>query len=170
MPKRKPTPRYLVIDGCPCPYEVAAQVHMVLMRARQVASSIYRGDDPDAVRILHAHGKRDQAEIHADPALHDISNPPGQSQHDLHSDAVANKGPVGRPLEPWSVGVDSGNDTQASKDAIDRAAAAYAWRVHHPYSRGVEGHHWCFESFPLNKRRPWQWARIAYYRRTLPRS
>lgn len=157
-----------MVDDCPCPYEVAAQIHMVLMKAHQTASSIYRGSD--AIAILHAHGKMDQAEIHADPEYHDSSNPEGQSQHDLHSDGVANKGPVGRPLQSWSVGVDSGTDDQASKDAIQRAAAAYGWRVHHPYSRGVEGHHWSFVSFPNNKKRPWQWGRILYYRRRLPRS
>lgn len=164
-------PKYLVVygsgapgpDGCPCPYEVAAQVHMVLRKARQAASSVYRGSD--AVAILHAHGKHTQAEIHV--LFPDISNPEGESEHDLHSDGVGNAGPVGRRLAPWQVGVDSGTNDQASKDRVTRAARAFGWNVSHPYQRGVEGHHWCFRS-PPRPRNPWQRARIAFWRRTLP--
>lgn len=158
------TPKYLIVDDCPAPYEVAAQIHMVLRRANQTANSIYRGSDAKA--LLHAHGKMDQAEIHiAFPA---ISNPEGRSQHDLHSDGVGNAGPVGRRLAPWQVGVDSGTDDQAAKDRVTNAAKSYGWLVKHPYSRGVEGHHWCFAS-PPRPRNLWQRARIAYWRRVLPR-
>lgn len=159
-------PRYLIVDGCPAPYEVAAQIHMTLRRAGQAASSIYRGSDAKA--LLHAHGKMDQAEIHADPRYANISNPEGQSEHDLHSDGVGNRGPIGRRLAPWQVGVDSGTDDQASKNRVTSAARSYGWAVKHPYTRGVEGHHWCFQS-PPRPRNPWQRIRIAFWRRTLPR-
>lgn len=135
---------FRVVDGCPAPASIAPYIHIVTHRAGQVCASIYRGADADA--ILHAHGKHDQAEIHVMyPA---ISNPAGRSTHELRSDGVAFAGPVGRHLEEWQVGVDSGGDDQASKDAIVAAAAYYGWKVFHPYARGVEGHHWCFREQP----------------------
>jgi hypothetical protein len=157
-------PRFLVVDGCPCPYDVAAQVHVVLRSAGQTASSIYRGSD--ATAILHRHGKHTQAEIHR--MFPTISNPPGRSQHELRSDGVANRGPVGRHLAGWQVGVDSGTNDQAAKSAVERAAREHGWVVEHPYSRGVEGHHWCFKRKPRsrNPRQAWRLIRI---RRSLPR-
>jgi len=160
----KATPRYLIIDGCPCPYDVAAQIYRVLRKAGQTANSIYRGDD--AATLLHAHGKRTQREIHADPALAAISNPPGRSSHDLHGDGV-----IGRPgehLATWQVGVDSGTDDPAAAAAIERAARAFGWIVHHPYSRGAERHHWNFKVQP-KARNPLQAARLIAIRARLPR-
>jgi hypothetical protein len=156
--------RFRVIDGCACPSHIAPYVYLVLRQAGQTASSIYRGDD--AARILHAHGKHTQAEIHR--MLPAISNPPGRSQHELRSDAVGNEGPVGRRLRPWQVGVDSGGDDSASQRAIESAARHFGWRVRHPYKRGVEGHHWCFARKPkphgLRQR-----ARLIRLRASLPR-
>jgi hypothetical protein len=165
-------PKYLIVygdgspgpDGCPCPYEVAAQVHMMLRQMRRAASSIYRGED--AAGLLHAHGKHTQAEIHR--MYPDISNPPGFSQHDLHSDGVANTQPRGAVIPAWSVGIDAGDDTQHERDVAHAAGRHYRWYVKTPYSRGVEAHHWCFGS-PPRARTPWQAARIAYWRRRLPR-
>jgi hypothetical protein len=156
--------RFRVIDGCPVPSHIAPYVYLVLRRAGQTATSIYRGED--AAAILHAHGKHTQAEVHR--MLPAISNPPGRSQHELRSDGVGNPGPVGRRLEPWQVGVDSGGNDEASKQAIERAARHYGWRVYHPYSRGVEGHHWAFHHKPhphgLRMR-----LRVARVRRSLPK-
>lgn len=155
--------RFRLIDGCPAPAGIAPFIYLVLQRARQDASSIYRGSD--AAALLHRHGKRTQAEIHRD--LPTISNPEGQSQHDLHSDGRANRGPVGRRLRRWQVGVDSGNNDQRSKLAIEEAARHFGWQVEHPYIRGVEGHHWCFASRP--KPRNWrQRRRLRRVRRSLP--
>lgn len=136
-----------VIDGCACPASVAPYVYLVVRRARQTASSIYRGEDAKAV--LHRHGKRTQAEIHRDMPL--ISNPAGRSTHELRSDGVAWPGPVGRKLEEWQVGVDSGGDDHDSKMAINAAATHYGWATFHPYARGVEGHHWGFKHQPRAK-------------------
>lgn len=143
--KAKPKPpKFLLVDSCPCPYEVAPQVYMVLRRAGQFASSIYRGEDAKA--LLHAHGKHTQAEIHA--MLPTISNPPGMSEHECRSDGVGKAGPVGRKLPGWQVGVDSGGNSEHDKQAIAHAASSYGWKVEHHYSRGVEGHHWCFAGPP----------------------
>jgi hypothetical protein len=134
---RKRAPKYLIIDGCPCPYDVAPYVYLVLRKAGMQASSIYRGED--AKSLLHRYGKRTQAEIHRDmPA---ISNPPGYSQHELRDGA-------GRAIPAWAVGIDSGGDSNADKQRVRRAAAHYGLSVRHPYSRGVEGHHWQFARKP----------------------
>jgi hypothetical protein len=159
--------RWRVIDGCPCPAGIAPYVDVVLRDAGQAASSIYRGTDRHAVRILHRHGKHTQAEIHRE--LPAISNPPGYSQHELRSDGAGNPHvPRGGKLHSWQVGVDSGGDDPASQHAITAAAQRHGWHVRHPYKRGVEGHHWCFATKP----RPHSVRmrlRILKLRATLPR-
>jgi hypothetical protein len=136
---------FLVIDGCPVPEDIAPYVRLVLNRAHQTAGSIYRGED--AKTILHRHGKHTQAEIHR--MMPTISNPPGFSQHELRSDGVGNPNvPRGGKLEAWQVGVDSGSDAREDRLAIRAAANHFGWEVKHPYSRGVEGHHWCFATRP----------------------
>jgi hypothetical protein len=157
--------QFRVVDGCPAPASIAPYIHLVLRQAGQTASSIYRGSDADA--ILHAHGKHDQAEIHR--MYPTISNPPGRSQHELRSDGVGNPGPVGRELQEWEVGVDSGGDDQASKLAVTRAAQHFGWTIRHPYSRGVEFHHWCFARQPRARRFSKTWWRIVHLRATLPK-
>jgi hypothetical protein len=148
---------FRVIDGCPVPASIAPYVYLVLRGAGHTAQSIYRGNDARA--LLHRHGKRTQAEIHRDmPA---ISNPAGYSQHELRSDA-------GRPLQEWQTGVDSGTNSSQDKRAINASAARLGWKTHHPYSRGVEGHHWQFESRPRPKGIK-QRAQIIRLRATLPR-
>lgn len=153
-----------VIDGCACPASIAPYIYLVLKRAGQSASSIYRGEDAKA--ILHAHGKRTQAEIHRDLPL--ISNPAGQSTHELRSDGSAWPGPIGRKLQEWQVGTDSGVDSHASKMAINHAAEFYGWETFHPYnSSTVEGHHWGFKHQPKSK--GLQRVRIIALRARLPR-
>lgn len=156
--------RFRVIDGCPVPASIAPYVYLVLRRAGQRAASIYRGGD--AAHLLHRHGKHTQAEIHA--LMPAISNPPGRSEHELRSDGVAWPGPVGRRLEEWQVGVDSGGNDRISRARIEKAARELGWRVSHPYSRGVEGHHWHFSRRPRNRRIVTA-ARIVHLRLTLPR-
>lgn len=143
--------KYLVLDGCPVPRDVAPYIYLILRRAHQSAASIYRGTDPEAVRILHRHGKHTQAEIHR--MMPRISNPPGRSEHELRSDGHARPGPVGRHLKPWEVGVDSGGNDRNSKANVRSAAAHYGLSVSQPYSRGVEGHHWHFNRQPKPNRR-----------------
>jgi hypothetical protein len=163
--RRRHRPRFLVVDGCPAPYSVAPYIYVVTRAAKQTASSIYRGSD--AAGILHRHGKRTQAEIHRDmPA---ISNPPGLSEHELRSDGADGSGiPRGERLPDYMVGVDSGGDDDADREAVHHAARIHGWRIVHPYKRGVEGHHWRFSEAPhphsLRMR-----ARIIYLRARLPR-
>jgi hypothetical protein len=171
--------KFLLVNECPCPYEVAAQVHIVLRTARQSATAIYRGRD--ARGMLHAHGKHDQDElydvsIHGPvatriawglPAAGGGVNRPGSSEHECKSDGVGKAGPVGRDLPRWQVGVDSGRNTPHDRAAIETAARKYGWRVRHHYGAGDERHHWCFDA-PPRPRNAWQRARVAYWRRRLP--
>jgi hypothetical protein len=154
--------RLRVIDGCPVPASIAPYVYLVLRDAKQTANSIYRGEDAKAV--LHAHGKRTQAEIHRD--LPAISNPPGFSSHELRGDGVT--GPRGERLPEWAIGVDSGSDTQASMHALAAAAGRRGWTIWHPYKRGVEAHHWSFRRRP-RPRGPKQLAHLVAARARLPR-
>lgn len=152
------TPDYLLIDGCPVPYTVAPYIWLVLRRAKQTAASIYRGSDRSAQPLLRRFGKHNQAQIHRlYPA---ISNPPNHSQHDLHTDD-------GRPLPSWHVGIDSGADDSGSKANIERAARHYGLRAYHPYTRGVEGHHWAFSSAPHADGKHLSRARVAAVRAML---
>lgn len=138
--------RAAVIHGrVVAPASIAPYIELVVDRAHQELSSVYRGEDQKP--LLHRLGLHTQAEIHhLYPA---ISNPPGHSEHELRSDGHANPHvPDGGLLQEWQVGVDSGTDSDADKHAIEQAAAHFGWRVRHPYPRGVEGHHWCFSVQP----------------------
>jgi hypothetical protein len=168
--------RWRVIDGCPCPRDVAPYIYIVLRGAGQTAAAIYRGDDKKAGRILHRYGKHTQRELanataaqRAAWGVQGTPNPPGYSEHELRSDGVGNPHvPRGGKLEGWQIGVDSGGNDEASQRAIEHAAHKHHWHVRHPYSAGIEGHHWCFATHPkphgLKMR-----LRIAKLRATLPR-
>jgi hypothetical protein len=64
------------------------------------------------------------------------ANPEGQSTHDLHSDGVAYRGPKGRPLSWWQLGLDVSADAQ-----LVAVANRLGYRLTHPYSSGSEAHH-----------------------------
>lgn len=173
--------KFLVINRCPCPYEVAAQVNMVLRRASQEASSILRTAEVEP--ILHRHGKHSQPELYNASVHGPVSlriamglpasgggvNPPGQSEHECRSDGVGKNGPIGRRLPDWQVGVDSGLNTAHDRAAIEAAAKSYGWVAHHHYGSGSEFHHWCFDA-PPKPRNAWQRARVAFWRKALPSS
>lgn len=140
--------KYLIVDGCPCPASIAPYIHTILRDAGQQANSIYRGED--AAGLLHRYGKHTQGELYRSLPL-GLANPPGRSTHELRSDDVAYFGPIGRPLADWQVGVDSGTDAPLAKARIVRAAERHGWKVKHPYTAGVEGHHWNFAVQPRPK-------------------
>lgn len=134
-----------VIDGCPAPASIAPYIYLVRKRAGQTCNSIYRGEDVAA--ILHAHGKHTQQELY-DTLPPGQADKPGTSTHELRCDGVAYRGDVGRHLKEWQVGVDSGQDTDHDREAIDAAAKYYGWRVFHAYDAGSERHHWNFRRQP----------------------
>lgn len=173
---RRTPRRWVEIDGCPCPATVAPYAWLVLRRAGQSASAIYRGDDPAAGRILRAHGKHTQRQLwDATPAqrarwgVTGVPNRPGRSDHELLSDGAGHpEVPVGEPLADWMVAVDSGANDDRSRAAIERAARELGWQVRHPYRAGVEGHHWVFARRP-RPRGPRQLAVVLSIRRRLRR-
>lgn len=180
------TPKYLEVDKCPCPFEVAAQVKMVLNTAHQTASAIYRGTDPAAQPILKKNGKHNQTQLYEVSIHGPVSerirlglppggggvNQPGRSEHECKSDGVGKAGPIGRDLPKWQVGVDSGSNTTHDRAAVEIAARKLGWVVHHHYDTETEFHHWCFDEPPKPRggiRGVWTRSRIAYWQKRLPR-
>lgn len=158
---------FRVINGCPCPKNIAPYIAIVLSDARASANSIYRGSD--AEKILNAHGHSSQAQLFAGwearrpgflPA-----NPPGFSTHELKSDAAAYPNvPRGHDLPWWGQGFDV-ND--ADVPHVITAAARYGWVLWRPYPTGSEFHHLNFKRQPKPTRKTA--ARIIRLRLTLPR-
>lgn len=107
-------PRFVEIAGCPCPAELAPFVREVMRRTGSAPVTIYRGSEPDALAILHAHGKHSQAELvalaaagrGAEAGIKGTPNPAGQSTHELCSDGRAFPGPLGSRLDPMQCGMD----------------------------------------------------------------
>src|SRR5207237_10658943 len=111
------TMRFVVIDNCPVPAEIAEQVKALKRDVPSaVLQSAYRGDQ--AAGLLKRLGKSTQAMLY-NGWLHHLpgfnpANPPGRSTHELRSDGVAYRGPVGRPIAPWGCGLDW-NDSDVPK-------------------------------------------------------
>ncbi len=107
-------PRFVEVAGCPCPAELAPFVREVMRRTGVSPVTIYRGSEPDALAIMHAHGKHSQAELYkawndghgAQYGIAKSPDRPGTSSHELRSDGNAFAGPPGRALEPIQCGMD----------------------------------------------------------------
>jgi GH24 family phage-related lysozyme (muramidase) len=108
-------PRFVEIAGCPCPAELAPFVREVMRRTGSAPVTIYRGSEPDALAILHAHGKHSQAELvalaaagrGAEAGIKGTPNAAGQSTHELYSDGRAfTDHPLGSRLDPMQCGMD----------------------------------------------------------------
>jgi hypothetical protein len=146
------TPKYLLVGGCPAPYEIAAQIDLVTKRAKSEVSSIYRGQDPAATPLLHRYGHHTQKElVHATPTqrrgwgVTGVPNPYNRSQHELRDD-------FGREIPVYQQGVDSGPNTDANRRALRAAAAHYGWKIIFPYNSAVEYHHWQFVHPPTSNK------------------
>ena len=82
------------------------------------------------------------------------ANPPGRSTHELRSDAVAYRGPVGRPLAWWQLGLDVTN-----ADQLLTVLNRLGYDAFRPYSAGSERHHINLRRSPrrnLIKRKQWR--------------
>lgn len=102
--------RFVEIDSCPVPARLGPVVIAIKNKSGETLVSCYRGSDPNGVRILRANGKMSQKELYEGfvegrPGFNP-ANRPGQSTHELRSDGVAYRGPVGRRLLSWQVGMD----------------------------------------------------------------
>lgn len=159
--------KFRVVQGRPCPENIAPYIAIVLKDARATVNSIYRGDDARA--ILNAHGDMSQRQlfqgwVQRRPGFLP-ANMPGFSTHELKSDGVAYKTvPSGRDLPWWGQGFDV-NDVETSR--VIAAAGRHGWKIFRPYTSGAEFHHLNFAAEP----RPhslWMRLRILRLRLTLP--
>lgn len=133
--------RFVEIAGCACPVQLADDVREVMRRTGAEPASIYRGEDPEAVAILHRNDKGTQADLVRDPGRYGVlgtPNPVGRSTHECRSDGVAYPGPIGRMLPPWECGMDW---PDWSIPAVMGAFTKLGLAPVHPYSAGVEYHH-----------------------------
>lgn len=64
------------------------------------------------------------------------ANPPGRSTHELRSDSVAYRGPIGRPLTWWQLGHDV-----SDADGLLQVLNRLGYSAFRPYSSGSEQHH-----------------------------
>lgn len=71
------------------------------------------------------------------------ANPVGRSTHDLHSDGVAYRGPVGRPLAWWQLGMDADD-----AERLRAVATSLGYSAFRPYADGREAHHVNLRSNP----------------------
>ena len=108
--------------------------------------------------VPEKYGKLSQAALYAGwiagKAGFNPANPPGRSTHELRSDGVAYRGPVGRPLAWWQLGMDVTDSDQLL--AILNRLGYDAFR---PYSSGSERHHINLRKSPrrnLINRRLWR--------------
>lgn len=137
--------KFTVIQGCPCPAEIAPVFETLVRETGAHVNSIYRGED--AAAILHRNHHQTQAEIYATypPG---VANPPGRSTHELFSDGVAYNVPQGHRLPAWCQGIDV-NDGDVP--AMIAAAKRHGWDLFQPYHAGVEFHHLNFRHEPKVK-------------------
>lgn len=102
--------------------------------------------------VAERYGKKSQAALYAGFIAHKLgfnpANPPGRSSHELRSDAVAYKGPVGRPLPWWGLGLDV-----SESDQLLKTLARLGYSVRRPYRSGSEAHHINFTKSPYRNLR-----------------
>lgn len=102
--------------------------------------------------VPERYGKLSQAALYlgwiARRAGFNPANPPGRSTHELRSDAVAYRGPVGRPLHWWQLGIDA--DDAGVGDLL-RTLQRLGYAVFRPYHSGSEHHHFNFRRSPLRR-------------------
>lgn len=140
--KHKSPPKYVDVQGCPVPRQLATVIKPSLAATGATLTSCYRGSDPQGSAILHAHGKHTQEQLY-DGWIRRLpgflpANRPGTSTHELRSDGVAYPGPVGRVLEWWQCGMDVDD---AHVDAFIRHLAGRGVTARRPYPSGSEHHH-----------------------------
>ena len=90
--------------------------------------------------VAERYGRRSQAALYAGwlarrPGFNP-ANPPGRSTHELRSDGVAYRGPVGRPLAGWQLGLDV-----SDADELLGVLRRLGYAAFRPYDSLNEGHH-----------------------------
>lgn len=130
---------YPTIDCCPVPPQVKLRLQQLKDASGCEFQSVYRGQD--ARRELNACGKHDQAwlyEHQGRPEQPNPANPPGQSTHECRSDGIAYRGPRGRKLAPWQVGMDV-RDSDVQN--VIKAASELGYVAFRPYPADPREYH-----------------------------
>lgn len=145
--------RYVVVDGCPCPAQLAPTLRKILAASGARLQSCYRGDD--AERLLHQLGKHSQQELfdawrHREPGANP-ANRPGFSTHELRNDGKAyTRWPRGARIPWWACGLDVDD---AHVGAFIHEAAKRGFTVSRTYPDVKrEFHHLNFRKPPVRRR------------------
>lgn len=141
-------------DGVPVFYGIARVLHDARkagVRFRLLSADRRKG-------IPERYGHLSQAALYAGWLAHragfNPANPAGRSTHELRSDGVAYRGPVGRPLSWWQEGLDLDGS-----EALREWAVKHGYSLFRPYPSGSEYHHLNFRRSPLRR-----WRRIHHRR------
>jgi hypothetical protein len=128
--------RTVAFDGVP----VSRGLALILQDARNAGVS-FRLNSGDRRRgVAERYGKKSQWQLwdcfrRGVPGCNP-ANPPGRSTHERRSDGVAYRGPVGRVLEWWQLGLDVDNAEALVRHLNDRG-----YHAKRPYSDPRERHH-----------------------------
>lgn len=130
---------YELVDCCPVPKKLAPVIRGAKQKSGAILVSGYRGHD--AIRLLRKCGKKSQRELYEGwvnrrPG-YNPANPPGRSTHELRSDAVAYRGPAGRKLKWWQLGMDWTDSRRVVKAFNELGFNAHITYPNNPR----EGHH-----------------------------
>lgn len=102
--------------------------------------------------VAEKYGRMSQAALYAGWIAHragfNPANPPGRSTHELRSDAVAYRGPIGRPLSWWQLGMDC-SDAETLRAVLVRLG----YSAFRPYADGREVHHVNLKGSPTKRLR-----------------
>jgi hypothetical protein len=100
--------------------------------------------------VPEKYGRLSQAALYAGwiarKAGFNPANPPGRSTHELRSDGVAYRGPVGRPLSWWQLGIDVTNASEL-REVLNRLG----YSAFRPYPAGSEAHHVNLKGSPYRR-------------------
>jgi hypothetical protein len=146
-------PKYVVVQGCPVPRQLAPFLTAVLGESGAHLESCYRGADAEA--LLRKLGKHSQAwlyEHQGRPEQPNPANPPGRSTHELRNDGAAYaQWKAGARIPWWACGIDIDD---AHVPQLLRAAARRGWQVSRTYPSSIREYH------HVNFRKPPAWRRI----------
>lgn len=147
--------RFVDVGGCPVPTgsDFHLAVRYVALRVGTNPTTVYRGSEPEALRILHAHGKHSQGELRAlaeagrgaEAGIRGMPNREGESTHDLHAGG-AFPGPRTRRIRDFQCGMDW---PDAVVPAVIAAFAELSMGAFRPYPGSLnERQHVCCKHPP----------------------
>jgi hypothetical protein len=99
--------------------------------------------------VAERYGKLSQAALYVGYWIKHLpgynpANAPGRSTHELRSDGVAYRGPIGRPITWWKLGLDV-----SEADELRSILNGIGYRAFRPYPAGSEAHHVNLKASPM---------------------